>query len=322
MVLPRDNQQEELSAQLEQFRLDNERLTRELAQQQEQQLQQQRQQNNDGLAAGGAPAPVNPIPAPAVHRVAVKLPPFWSDRPIMWFAQADSQFIISNITNEVTKFHYVVSQLDTRIAVEVEDVIVNPPADNPYTFLRTKLIERLSASEEQRVRRLISEEELGDRKPSQFLRHLRTLIGTTVIPDNLLRQFWLQRLPSHVQAIITAQMTAQPTLTLDNQSEIADKIIEVSPATPLSIRATSVSTSTEQEVSNNALIRAIESLSKEVAELRRNRSNSRGRQRSQYKQDFSPDSSRLCWYHRKFQEKATKCTKPCAYKPGNDYGSS
>ncbi|XP_058804098.1 uncharacterized protein LOC131671589 [Phymastichus coffea] len=218
----------------------------------------------------------------------------------------------------------------TRVAVEVEDIISNPPNETPYTYLRSKLMERLSASEEQRVKRLISEEELGDRKPSQFLRYLRTLIGTTIIPDNLLRQFWLQRLPSYVQAIITAQITAQPALTLDNQSEIADKIIEVSPATPLSVRAVSSSTSVKQESSHSALICAIESLSKQVAELstrnshrNENRSNSRGRrQRSQSRQDSGSDSLRLCWYHHKFHDKAKKYISPCSWKSGNADNSS
>ncbi|XP_058791030.1 uncharacterized protein LOC131664156 [Phymastichus coffea] len=332
MVFPCDDEVEaaNIRAQLDQLRADNERLVQQLAQQQQQQQQHQNGALSAGFTASGALTQANLIPAPAVHRVAVKLPPFWSDRPSLWFAQADSQFFISNINNEVTKFHYVISQLETRVAVEVEDIISNPPNETPYTYLRSKLIERLSAPEEQRVKRLISEEELGDRKPSQFLRYLHTLIGTTIIPDNLLRQFWLQRLPSYVQAIITTQITAQPALTLVNQFEIADKIIEVSPATSLSVRAASSSTSVEQESSHSALICATESLSKQVAELstrdscrNENRSNNRGRrQRSHSRQDSGSDSLRLCWYHHKFHDKAKKCISPCSWKSGNADGSS
>ncbi|CAB0033515.1 unnamed protein product [Trichogramma brassicae] len=172
--------------------LDNQRLEQQLAD-----LQAQLALRQNELA-NALPPPAAAAVQPAIHRVAVKLPAFWSERPSLWFAQADSQFTLSDITSEVTKFRYVVFQLDARIALEVEDVITSPPAVTPYTFLRAKLIERLSASEEQRVRQLISEEELGDRKPSQFLRHLRSLAGNTIVQDNLLRQLWLQRLPSHV----------------------------------------------------------------------------------------------------------------------------
>ena len=241
----------------------------------------------------------------------MKLPPFWADRPSLWFSQADSQFTISGITNDETKFHYVVSQLDTRYAAEVEDVITKPPATGRYQYLRTKLIERLSSSEEQRVRQLISEEELGDRKPSQFLRHLRSLAGTTTLQDNLLRRLWLRRLPSHVQAILTAQSELQ----LDKVAELANKIVEVSPAPPpLAVHAIAVPRSN----ADNALLAAIEGLSKQVAALSsrhcdRPRSRSRARSKSTNRTNTEQfDSSRWCWYHSRFREKATKCRAPCS----------
>uniref|UniRef100_A0A5S6R653 C2H2-type domain-containing protein n=1 Tax=Trichuris muris TaxID=70415 RepID=A0A5S6R653_TRIMR len=110
----------------------------------------------------------------AVHRVAAKLPPFWADRPALWFAQVEAQFTVAGITQEATKFAYVVSQLEGRYAAEVEDIITNPPARNAYSHLRNELIRRVSVSTEQRVRQVLTEEMLGERKPSQFLRHLRS----------------------------------------------------------------------------------------------------------------------------------------------------
>jgi len=55
---------------------------------------------------------------------------------------------------------------------------------------------------EQRVRQLLSHEEMGDRKPSQFLRHLKSLAPD--IPDEFLRTIWASRL-QHVQAILAGQ---------------------------------------------------------------------------------------------------------------------
>uniref|UniRef100_A0ABD2XQ40 DUF7041 domain-containing protein n=1 Tax=Trichogramma kaykai TaxID=54128 RepID=A0ABD2XQ40_9HYME len=210
------------------------------------------------LAAAAAAAPAAPA---AVHRVAVKLPAFWPDRPSLWFAQADSHFILSDITVESTKFHYVVSQLDARVALEVEDIITNPPAVNPYTFLRLKLIERLSASEEQRVRQLISEEELGDRKPSQFLRHLRSLAGATIVQDNLMRQLWLHRLPSSVRAILATQTDAA----LDKLAELADKIIEISPCTP-TLNVNAASTVPRTSTFEDTILKAITDLQRQPDE--------------------------------------------------------
>jgi hypothetical protein len=65
-------------------------------------------------------------PGAAVYRVAVRLPPFWPDRPAVWFAQAEAQFELAAITSERTKFNCVISHLDHRHAAEVED-ITSPP---------------------------------------------------------------------------------------------------------------------------------------------------------------------------------------------------
>ncbi|GFY37511.1 hypothetical protein TNIN_418961 [Trichonephila inaurata madagascariensis] len=46
-----------------------------------------------------------------------------------------------------------------------------------YEKLKNQLINRLSLTEGQRVRKLLGREELGDRKPSQFLKLLRSLAG-------------------------------------------------------------------------------------------------------------------------------------------------
>jgi hypothetical protein len=62
----------------------------------------------------------------------------------MWFAQAEAQFLLAGITTERTKFHHVISQLDHRYAAEVRDIITSPPQQDPYTTLRTELLDRLS----------------------------------------------------------------------------------------------------------------------------------------------------------------------------------
>jgi hypothetical protein len=120
----------------------------------------------------------------AVSRVTVRLPSFWAERPAVWFAQAEAQFFLAGISSETTKFYYVISQLDHRYATEVEDVITSPPERDPYTTLKTELIRRLSPFREQRIHQLLTLEEMADRKPSQFLRHLRSLAPE--VPDKFL----------------------------------------------------------------------------------------------------------------------------------------
>jgi hypothetical protein len=121
----------------------------------------------------------------AVYRIAVRLPHFWPDRPALRFAQAEAQFDLAGITRLKTKFSYVGSQLHQQHAAEVEDLITSPPEEEPYHRLKAELMRRLSTSREQRVRQLLSHEEMGERKLSQFLRNLKALAPD--VPDDFLR---------------------------------------------------------------------------------------------------------------------------------------
>jgi hypothetical protein len=158
-----------------------------------------------------------------VSRVAVRLPPFWAEWPAVWFAQAEAQFSLAGISTETTKFYHVISQLDHRYAAEVEDVITSPPQQDPYTKLKTELLKRLSLSREQRAQQLITFEEMGDRKPSQFLRHLRGLAPD--VPDYLLCTIWTNRLPTNIQMTLACH----PEIELDTTALCADRITETVP---------------------------------------------------------------------------------------------
>jgi hypothetical protein len=111
----------------------------------------------------------------AVHRVAVRLPTFWPERPAVWFAQAEAQFELVAITRQRTKFNYVVSQLNQEEAAEIEEIITSLPEHEPYDRLKAELVRRLSPSRAQRAGQVLSHEEMGERKTSQFLRHLNSL---------------------------------------------------------------------------------------------------------------------------------------------------
>lgn len=58
-----------------------------------------------------------------VRRVALKVSGFWVDDPELWFAQLKRQFMLCNITQDETKYAYVLSQIETRDAQEIRDLI-------------------------------------------------------------------------------------------------------------------------------------------------------------------------------------------------------
>ena len=73
------------------------------------------------------------VPLENIQSVALKLPQFWADGAKIWFAQAESQFAIKNITSELTKYHHVVAALPNEIAVKLIDLFENVPGEEQYT---------------------------------------------------------------------------------------------------------------------------------------------------------------------------------------------
>jgi len=210
--------------------------------------------------------------------------------------------------------------LNQQQASEVEDIITAPPEHDPYDKLKAELIRRLSASREQCVRQLLSHEEMGDRKPSQFLRHLKGLAPD--VPTEFLRTVWASRLPSHVQAILAGQTDSN----LESVAQLADKICEVTtpPATA------SISPLVPDSVT--ALMERIEELSRKVTALQtqhsRSRSTAREKHRPQSKARSCENAShnarpdRICWYHKTFGKAAHRCTLPCSYHDNIDLTST
>ena len=163
----------------------------------------------------------------SVNRVALKVPPFNAHDPDLWFSMIEASFKSACVITDATKFGYVVGALDSKFAQEVRDIIVNLPATGQYEKLRTKFVKRLATTQAQKTRRLLEHEEIGDRKPSQFLCHLRSLAGT-VVPDKVISTLWLGRFPQTIQGILATHKDDD----LDATAELADAIADASPWQP------------------------------------------------------------------------------------------
>ncbi|XP_023309796.1 uncharacterized protein LOC111691357 [Anoplophora glabripennis] len=255
--------------------------------------------------------------ATEVNHVAVKLPPFISDDVEMWVQVVDRSFRIARVTNEEAKFDYLVTALDRNVMSEVRDLLMNPPREKPYSALRAALIRRLSTSQEQKTRRLLEREEIGDSKPSQFLRRLKALAGSTV-PDSLLRTLWTGRLPSSVQAILATQKNAA----LDDVAEVADAVMEtVMPGTALQEVAKSNPKDDRLNRIEQQLVEMSQAMAKLFASEPRRPTTRTHRSRSQDRSRSRDSDSGQCWYHQRFGDRARVCRDPCTYRPGNETGS-
>ncbi|XP_017466270.1 PREDICTED: uncharacterized protein LOC108359101 [Rhagoletis zephyria] len=240
----------------------------------------------------------------------IRVPSFNQDRPGLWFAQLESQFRNHNVTNEVDKIHHAIPLIDTRIAADAEDIILNPPAENPYHKLKTALIACYSKSREAKLLQLLDGECLGDRTPFQHLRHLRSLVPG--IDGEVLRARWLSHLPDQIRACSVAQCTAG----LQELGEAAARLHDVlRPSTGTHVAATSFANSpgavpseVEQQLAH--ITKCLQKLldSRQTTGIKHFRP--RNANRSGSVSPVSP-AGNTCWYHKKFGNLNQQCTPGC-----------
>ncbi|XP_064465344.1 uncharacterized protein LOC135376811 [Ornithodoros turicata] len=177
---------------------------------------------NGGLHGGGA-QPQD------IASVSIRLPEFWPADPLVWFAQVEVQFATHRITSEVAKFNYVLLALPPPTAIEVRDIILQRPKENPYDKLKMALINRTSETERRRLQQLLSAEYIGDRKPTQLLRRMQQLLDDKAgsFDGTFLRELFLKRLPSSVQMILASAEGSS----LDALARMADNITDVASPT-------------------------------------------------------------------------------------------
>lgn len=283
--------------------------------------------------------------SPDIIKYNVKVPAFSPEDPEIWFAILEGQFDNYGITDDVVKFNNVLTKLDIPHAKAVKDIIVNPPSSNRYGKIKSELIRRLTASHEKKVRQLLTHEEIGDRKASEFLRHLRDLAGPNV-PEEFLLSIWSNRLPRSIQTVLASQTNQD----LEQLADLADRIQEIT--TPSNVAAASVpvpkSEPSSASVEIAELKRMVERLAikldehtRESRSRRRNRSDRSDRAGLSDHSDLSdlPDRHRsssrsmtrsasvyhqypICWYHATYGSRARKCQTPCDYKrSGNATGN-
>lgn len=246
------------------------------------------------------------------NSIGIKLPLFGASNPRVWFTQVEAFFRFRRISSQPTMFSYVATQLPTEIASEVIDILDPMPTESPYDKLKHAVLKRTTSSDEARLQQLLSGVQLGDRTPSQLLRHMRGLVGHAKIDDSILHQLWSKCLPANMTAILAVQSDK---LSLDMLAETADKIHDC-------FFKTSINHVVQTAHTPNANDK-LDSLSQRLARLEvsinnitqrqiphRSRSNSR-KPRSPSQNRFG--NSKFCYYHSRFGDNARNCRPGCTH---------
>lgn len=215
---------------------------------------------------------------PSTNAVSVQLPSFWSEDPELWFLRVEAQFSLRNVTNDDTKFHYVVSALDNTASVEIKNVLLHPPAKDKYDALKSALLAAFAKTQAQKDAELLTISGLGDRRPSALLRHILSLNSDT---ETLLRAFFLAQLPADVRTILAAKDISN----LEELAQAADRIVEA------------------KILAGPAVVAPLS----EVSIVRGQRQH--GRKSSPVRRPVS----RICFYHSKFGTRARACQPGCLF---------
>ncbi|XP_054706546.1 hemicentin-1-like [Uloborus diversus] len=130
----------------------------------------------------------NTVQSDSVLRVATRLPPLWKSNITVWFIQVEASFNVSRITNDETKYNYLLSAIDADTLSAVTDLIIAPPEGNKYQALKDRLVKEFSDSQSSQIRKLLCELTLekitsdqGRQFESELFRQLTRFIGAEKI---------------------------------------------------------------------------------------------------------------------------------------------
>lgn len=254
--------------------------------------------------------------------LSMRIPSFWKDKPRQWF------IVFEAATNDLKKgeqqlAQMVITKLEKQDIDQIDDLL----SDLHYEPVKKRLIEVYEDSVIRQLQRLLSETELGEQKPTQLLRRMRSLAGKHV-PESTLKILWISHLPNQVKSCLAVSELVSTTPALDDLAKAADRMMELN-----TTQVSSIASSSQGSNENQQIIDEIKKLSLEVAELKtRTQGNQynrgyehRGQQRYQSRPPFrsrnaSPHRPRAgspwphCYYHRRFGANARKCEAPCTYK--------
>ncbi|KAL1117620.1 hypothetical protein AAG570_003935 [Ranatra chinensis] len=262
-----------------------------------------------------------------------KLPPFWRDRPALWFVQMESLFRRHRIRKSLSKFDVILPMLEADTLTQVSDILYNL-GEEPYEKLKDRLITVYGDNQNQRIRKLLEEKRLGGLKPSQLLRQMKQTAGDLMSAE-VVRTLWLQALPKRIQEILSIRADSTDD---DQLASAADKIAEVDDGSTMpqsaQLCSSSSSSSKPSPATSSSEDRLVDLLTKVLTRFEnQERTNQRGNQlpdqrpdqrrhpsyRSQGKpRSRTPSASKRtdgrCHYHRKFGADARRCLLPCTFK--------
>lgn len=218
----------------------------------------------------------------AATTATVKLPDFWQSDPASWFQHIEALFHLRGVDADDSRYYLVVAALDQQSTRRVMTLLRSPPERGKYAALKQLLVRRYCLSAAERADKLLSLSGLGDCTAVDLMDDMLALLGSD---DGgfLFPHIFLRQLPREVRAAL-ANSPLLAAGDFRGLAEEADRIL-------LASRRVMVQSATmdPQQMSpkDPAVVWAV---------------GTRARR-----------GSSLCFYHRRFGNKAKRCVPPCTF---------
>ncbi|CAE1318276.1 unnamed protein product [Acanthosepion pharaonis] len=149
------------------------------------------------------------------------LPTYNEQNTKNWFLQLEAIFSVRRIASQQSKFTNIVQVLPPKVVDEVADILENVPEQEPYTRLKDAILKRTGRSDEDLLWELFTHVTRGDRTPSQLLRFMRSRLRKHSMAKSILRELWMDKLPTTITQILAPIAENTP---LDQLADSADRI--------------------------------------------------------------------------------------------------
>ncbi|XP_055842636.1 uncharacterized protein LOC129915099 [Episyrphus balteatus] len=253
----------------------------------------------------------------------LQMPPFVESDVDNWFYLLNFYFRASGIAHDGRRFDTVCSQLPLARLTELRSIIDAAPDTEKYKYIRTELTNYFADSQQKRLRRILHDMPLGDKKPSQLYYEM-VQTAKDSLSEAVLLDLWASRLPQSVHAVVVLVKGG-----VDEKTRIADTVMEnvelrqlnaiVPCSSPPKLSEHQAHTSADAPSTSSEAAYLVQEFSKLLTKHQRpsrqrtltSPRSGQPRISSQRRRDHSIEQFDDCWFHRQFGKRATNCRQPC-----------
>ncbi|KER30468.1 hypothetical protein T265_03079 [Opisthorchis viverrini] len=166
-------------------------------------------------------------------------------------------------------------------------------------------------NDEQHLRKLLSGVGVGDKNTVKHLRHMMHLQGKHPVNDAVAKELWEQSLPIEVRKFISV---IEQDSSLAKLAEVAGRVLQTCRQFVVSKFQQQCTSQSNLEVEFNAMKAQFSELSLQLNEVTKfiGRPQRHRRSRSSHAPKHS-DQLGWCYYHRRFGDRASRCTRTCTF---------